>query len=162
MTRTSWQHAGAVICLLVTTTAASAFDLQGHRGTRGLMPENTLPAFAKAIELGVTTLETDLALTSDGVLVLSHDPRLNPDLTRDASGTWLHAPGPAINSLTLAEVQTFDVGRLNPARKYASQWPEQTPRDGTRIPKLADLFELAAKAGRPIRFNIETCTRRPQ
>src|SRR6266851_780967 len=79
---------------------ATPFDLQGHRGTRGLAPENTLPAFAKALAIGVTTLELDLAMTSDGVLVVSHDSRLNPDHTRGADGTFLAAEGPAIRSLT--------------------------------------------------------------
>ena len=82
---------------------AGAFDLQGHRGARGLAPENTLPAFATALSIGVTTLELDLAMTSDGVLVVSHDSRLNPDHTRGADGTFLAAEGPAIRSLTLAQ-----------------------------------------------------------
>jgi Glycerophosphoryl diester phosphodiesterase family len=66
-----------------------AFDLQGHRGARGLAPENTLPAFATALSIGVTTLELDLAMTSDGVLVVSHDSRLNPDHTRGPDGAFL-------------------------------------------------------------------------
>ena len=56
---------------------AGAFDLQGHRGARGLAPENTLPAFAAALAIGVTTLEMDIAITRDGVLVISHNPSLN-------------------------------------------------------------------------------------
>ena len=74
---------------------AVAFDLQGHRGARGLAPENTLAAFRLALALGVTTLETDLAVTKDGVVVLGHDPRLNPDLVRGPDGQWIAAPGPA-------------------------------------------------------------------
>jgi len=73
-----------------------AFDLQGHRGARGLAPENTLPAFATALSIGVSTLELDLAMTSDGVLVVSHDRRLNPDHTRGPDGTFLDGEGPAI------------------------------------------------------------------
>ncbi len=65
---------------------AAAFDLQGHRGARGLAPENTLAGFKVALDLGVTTLETDLAITRDGVVVISHDPLLNPDLTRGPDG----------------------------------------------------------------------------
>jgi len=68
-------HIAGVVALLATLPA-HAFDLEGHRGTRGLMPENTLAAFNRAIEIGVTTLETDLAVTKDGVLVISHDPDL--------------------------------------------------------------------------------------
>jgi glycerophosphoryl diester phosphodiesterase len=137
-------------------SSADAFDLQGHRGTRGLMPENTLPAFEKALAIGVTTLETDMAITKDGVIVLAHDPVLNPDLVRDASGAFLTKQGPPIRALTFAETQTYDVGRLNPASKYAAQWPEQTAVDGTRMPRLADLFALTQRVAPTVRFNIET------
>src|SRR5438093_8279970 len=81
----------ALACL--ADVSAFAFDLQGHRGTRGLAPENTMAAFARATVIGVTTLETDLAVTRDGVLVISHDPFLNPDLVRGPDGRWLTAKG---------------------------------------------------------------------
>ena len=133
-----------------------AFDLQGHRGARGLAPENTLAAFARALEIGVTTLETDLAVTKDSVIVLSHDPVLNPDIVRGPDGQWLAAPGPAINSLTLAELKRYDVGRIKPGTKYAQQLAGQLPIDGQRIPTLAELFDLAKSSGKTPRFNIET------
>lgn len=139
---------------------AAAIDLQGHRGARGLAPENTLAAFRKAIEIGVTTLETDLALTADDVLVLSHDPRLNRALTRAADGRWLPADGAPLRSLTAAELRAYDVGRLDPGHEYAKNWTQQVAADGERIPTLAQLFALAREArspaGRPVRFNIET------
>ncbi|TWT08892.1 glycerophosphodiester phosphodiesterase [Reyranella sp. CPCC 100927] len=141
----------------VDAHAQQGFDVQGHRGTRGLAPENTLAAFRKAMEIGVTTLETDLALTRDGTLVLSHEPLLNPDLTRDADGKWLTGPGPAIRSLTLTQIKAYDVGRLNPDRGYSRQWPEQVPVDGERIPSLAELVSLTQAMGKTqVRFNIET------
>ena len=135
--------------------SAAAFDLQGHRGTRGLAPENTLAAFRTALDLGVTTLETDLAVTKDDVLVISHDPMLNPDLVRGPDGKWIGAAGPLIRSLTLAELKRYDIGRLNPASKYAQQFPEQKPVDGERFPTLAEFF---AAAGPDVRFNIEIKT----
>jgi len=61
--------------------SAAGFDLQGHRGARGLAPENTLPAFAAALSLGVSTLELDVGVSADGVVVIAHDRRLNPDIT---------------------------------------------------------------------------------
>jgi glycerophosphoryl diester phosphodiesterase len=134
-----------------------AFDLQGHRGARGLAPENTLPAFATALTLGVTTLELDTGVTKDGIVVISHNAALNPDITRDKDGKWLGKPGPAIYSLTFAELQTYEVGRINPFSNYAKSFPEQKAVPGARIPKLADLFALVRKAGNPqVRFNIET------
>ena len=74
---------------------AAAFDLQAHRGGRGLRPENTLASFENALRMGVTTLELDIAITADGVPVISHDAALNPAITRDADGQWLHAARPA-------------------------------------------------------------------
>jgi glycerophosphoryl diester phosphodiesterase len=133
--------------------AAQAFDLQAHRGGRGLAPENTLVAFRNALSLGVTTLETDLAITRDGVVVLSHEPRLNPDLVRGPDGQWLAAAGPTIHSLTLDELRRYDIGRLNPATRYGQQFPSQKPADGERFPTLADLFALG---GESVRYNIET------
>lgn len=146
----------APILLLSASVSAAAFDLQGHRGTRGHKPENTLPAFQQAIEFGVTTLETDLALTRDGHLVLSHEPLLNPDLTRDETGAWLEAAGPAIRTLTLEELQRFDVGRLKAGTRYAGQWPAQSAVDGTRIPTLDQLFAIGSTANPRLRYNIET------
>ena len=136
---------------------ARALDIQGHRGARGLAPENTLPAFARALALGVTSLELDCAITRDGVVVVSHDPALNPDITRGPDGRWLSQPGPAIWSLTYEETQRYDVGRLNPASAYARRWPEQRPVDGLRIPGLEDLFALVRKSGNEtVRYSIET------
>ena len=133
------------------------FDLQAHRGGRGLAPENTLAAFANAIDLGVTTLELDIGLTADNVVVISHDTALNPDHTRDASGAWLPATGPTIRSMTLAQVQSYDVGRLNPASNYGKPFAGQQPRDGERIPTLAALFAMVkARGNEQVRFNIET------
>lgn len=144
----------------MVSSAAAAIDLQGHRGARGLAPENTLAAFRLALSIGVTTLETDLAMTRDGVLVLSHEPHLHAALTRGADGRWLAADGAAIFSLNAAELAQYDVGRLNPAHPYAAQWSAQSAADGERIPTLPQLFELARDArspgGRPVRFNIET------
>ena len=145
----------ALIALALWSCAsAHAFDLQGHRGTRGLAPENTLVAFQRALALGVTTLETDLAVTRDGALVISHDPVLNPDLVRGPDGKWLPSKGPPIHSLTLEQVRTYDVGRTNPASAYGKQYPEQQPADGQRFPTLKEVFALGA--GNKVRFAIET------
>ena len=143
--------------LVMTAAVTHALDIQGHRGARGLAPENTLPAFARALAIGVTTLELDCAVTKDGVVVVSHDPAFNPDTTRGPDGKWLEKTGPAIWALTYKELQHYDVGRLNPASAYAKRWPEQRAADGTRIPRLADLFALVKKSGNEtVRFNIET------
>ncbi len=146
----------AVTLAWLATVPALAFDLEGHRGTRGLRPENTLAAFSRAIEIGVTTLETDLAVTKDGVLVISHDPFLNPDVVRGPEGRWLAEKGPPIHSLTQAELERYDIGRLDPASKYAQQFPQQLAVDGQRFPTLAQVFALAKEAPKPVRLNLET------
>lgn len=129
-------------------------DVQGHRGCRGYLPENTLPAFSKAIELGVHTLELDVGITRDGVVVAHHDRRLNPDVARGPDGQWVKAPSPTIFSLSHNELQVYDVGRIRPGSEYAQRFPHQKPIDGTRIPRLSSLFEMAGKTA--VRFNIET------
>jgi glycerophosphoryl diester phosphodiesterase len=150
-------HTLAGAALLSLALAAQAFDLQAHRGGRGLWPENTLQAFDQAVAMGVSTLELDIALTADGVPVISHDMALNPDHTRDASGAWLAAEGPLIRSLTLTQLQAYDVGRLRPGSRYAEQFATQAPKDGERIPTLAALFDLVkARKAHAVRFNIET------
>ncbi len=145
------------IVWILVAHPALALDLQGHRGARGLAPENTLSAFATALSLGVTTLELDTGITKDGVVVISHNTTLNPDITRDSAGRWLGGPGPAIHALTFPELQQYDVGRIKPGTDYAKQFPEQKAFDGTRIPRLADLFALVKQSGNEqVRFNIET------
>ena len=142
--------------LLVAALPATAFDLEGHRGARGLAPENTLAAFRRALAIGVTTLETDLAVTRDDVLVLSHDPVLNSDLVRGADGKWLAAKGPPIRTLTQAELARYDIGRIDPSSRYAAQFLEQQPVDGERFATLAQLFALIRDSGKPVRLNLET------
>ncbi|HYE39086.1 MAG TPA: glycerophosphodiester phosphodiesterase [Ramlibacter sp.] len=145
----------ALVCAAALAPAL-AFDLQGHRGARGLAPENTLPAFERALDLGVTTLELDVGVTADGVVVVHHDPALNPAITRDASGAWLAQRGPRLNALTFRQLQAYDVGRIDPASSYARTFSLQQPRDGTRIPSLAQVFDLVKARGAQVRLNIET------
>ncbi|MEM7303528.1 MAG: glycerophosphodiester phosphodiesterase [Pseudomonadota bacterium] len=146
----------AALVLTFSGGAATAFDLQGHRGARGLMPENTLPGFAGALSVGVTTLELDVGLTSDGVLVVSHDPALNPDLTRTKDGRWINAPV-LIKSTSMKELKSYDVGRLKQGSKTAERFPDQLSVDGTSLPTLSEVFDLAERATNTmVRFNIET------
>ena len=150
-------------CVLGTAVAATpgdprpraAFDIEGHRGARGLAPENTLAGFRKALDIGVTVLETDIAITRDLVPVISHDPVLNPDLVRDRDGRWLERPGPPIHALTRADLAQFDIGRVNPASAYARDFPSQRAVDGERFPTLAELLQLVGESGKPVRLNLE-------
>ncbi|MDA9524305.1 glycerophosphodiester phosphodiesterase [Bradyrhizobium sp. CCBAU 11434] len=139
------------------TGKAMAFDLEAHRGGRALLPENTLPAFANALTMGVDTLELDVGVTSDGEVVVSHERGLNPDLARDANGAYVAAPGTPFVKLRFTDVRTYDVGRIRPDSAYAKQFPDQRAVPGTRIPTLKELFALVRKSGNErVRFNIET------
>jgi glycerophosphoryl diester phosphodiesterase len=118
-------------------------QVHGHRGARAMRPENTLPAFEYAIAQGVDALELDMAVTADGVVVVSHDPELRAPV----------CTGPrdkvAIHTLTLAEVRQWDCGaKQNPA------FPTQQTVPGTRMPTLEDVFALAPQG--KFLFNIET------
>ena len=114
----------------------------GHRGAAGLKPENTLAAFREACELGVDAVELDVFLTADSTIVVHHDYTLKPETTRTADGEWLSLSGPAIKDLTLAQLKTYDVGRLKPNTRYSRRYPEQKPADGERIPSLGELISL--------------------
>jgi glycerophosphoryl diester phosphodiesterase len=145
------------LALAGTALVAQALDLQGHRGARGLAPENTLRSFEVALQHGVSTLELDIAITSDGVLVIHHDLALNPNITRDEQGRWLEQPSAPIATMTWADLQRHDVGRLKPESNYAKPYPDQVAVDGTRIPRLKDLFDLVKRGGHDrVRFAIET------
>ena len=151
---------GTLLCLTLFVMSAQAqrlIDLQGHRGARGLLPENTMAGFELAAQMGVTTLELDVVVTLDDELVISHDPALNPDITRDAQGRFLGVTGPDIRSLRWQDLQAFDVGRLQPGTPYARTFASQQPVDGARIPRLRDLFERMRQLGHArLHYAIET------
>jgi glycerophosphoryl diester phosphodiesterase len=131
-----------------------SIELHGHRGARGLFPENTLAGFAGALKIGVDTIELDVAMTSDGIVVVSHDPALNPDITRTSDGAWLARHGPPIRSLRATDLARYDVGRIRSGSAYAAEFPDQVPRDGAHIPALDEVLRIDPH----VNFNIELKT----
>ena len=117
--------------------------LIGHRGARGLMPENTMEGFEYTLDLGVMALEFDVLLSKDNVPVITHDNYLSGAVTRDNDGNWLVEDGPNINELTLSELKKFDVGGIDEHSLYREWYPEQKFLSGVRIPTLSELLELA-------------------
>lgn len=139
------------------------FDVQGHRGARGLRPENTLPAFAAALEVGVRTLELDVGVTADGAVVVTHDRTVSPLKCRDTAPVRAGDPafpyvGKPIRTLTLDQLKTLDLARRYPVESAADPFVgTQRPVPGTGMATLAELFELIAHYGADdVRFNIET------
>ncbi len=114
-------------------------EIQGHRGARGVMPENTLPAFQEAIEAGADVLELDLMVTRDGYLIINHDLFIHNDL---------------VFSLSLTEIKSIDCGKTP-----NFLFPRQIAIPGTRIPTLSELFEFVKTLPHPhaktVRFNLE-------
>ncbi|WP_033411021.1 glycerophosphodiester phosphodiesterase [Segetibacter koreensis] len=146
-------------CILTKKSAQPmSFDLEGHRGCRGLMPENTIPAMLHAVDLGVSTLEMDAIITKDSQVILSHDPFFNHQITTKPDGSYVKESEEKqlkLYQMTYEEVSHFDVGmRGNPA------FPQQKRIKATK-PRLADVIDsveayVAAKK-LPARFyNIET------
>ncbi len=132
-----------------------AFDLQFHRGGRDARPENTLYAFQYAIEHGASTIECDMQMTRDGVIVLSHNPALNPDLTADAEGNRV-GDGLFINRMTLSEVRAYNVARMDEASEYYRQHGLTQIAADAGIPTLRELFGLVLASGDgEIRINAE-------
>ena len=136
------------------------FDKEGHRGCRGLMPENTIPAMFNAINLGVTTLEMDIVFTKDGKAILSHEPFFNHEITTKPDGTFIDEKDEKnfnIYKMDYDEVQKYDVGM-----KPHPRFPTQEKMKVTK-PLLSDVFDAVKKTmmtrKRPYPlFNIETKT----
>jgi len=125
---------------------ARQVEVIGHRGARGLFPENTIEGFRRSLDLGVRSFELDVGMTADGIVVVSHDPALSPAITRGADGRWLNDPGPLIRDLTFDVLRSYDVGRIRPKSAYRLQHRAQIACDGARIPALKNVLLLAADA----------------
>jgi glycerophosphoryl diester phosphodiesterase len=139
---------------LSQTPAAKGADMKpliiGHRGAAGLAPENTLAAFATACALGIDGIELDVLVSADGELVVHHDFRLKPEIARTVDGKWISSSSPsAVKDLTVAQLKTYDIGRLKPNTSYAGRYPEQTPKDGERIPTFKEVIDLFKKSCNP-------------
>lgn len=131
------------------------FDLQSHRGGRGETTEESLRAFAKSIELGVSTLELDIVVSADGQPMVWHDPVIQADKCSDTAPAFPGDPqypyvGKLVVDLTAAQLRTLDCGRPLPG------FPDAEVVHGNRIATLPEVFALVDAYGADVRFNIET------
>ncbi len=118
-------------------------SLIGHRGARGLMPENTIEGFEYILDNDIIAIEFDVLLTKDKIPVITHDFYLSKAITRNSEGNWLSKDGPRISDLTSYQLEMFDVGGVDKSSSYGRLYPEQAFLSGVRIPKLTDLLDLA-------------------
>jgi glycerophosphoryl diester phosphodiesterase len=135
---------------------AQCIRVVGHRGARGIMPENTLIGFEWTMEMGVNALEFDVMITKDSVPVIVHNHHLNRDITRTADGNWLEGPEPRISDLTYDQLSQYDVGGLNISSEYGQRFPEQIFLSHQKVPQLAELLLLMSRPEfRHIRLMLE-------
>ena len=153
-----------LIGLFMTTSLAaqpaptrSSYDLQGHRGCRGLMPENTIPAFLKALDLGVHTLELDVVISQDGQVVVSHEPYFNAEFSLKPDGTPVtkeEQKSLNLYKMPYAEIKRYDVGSNGNPR-----FPEQQKQPVAK-PLLSEVITAAEAYGKQkslpaFSYNIE-------
>ncbi|MEB3982647.1 glycerophosphodiester phosphodiesterase [Mycobacterium sp. 663a-19] len=147
----------ALVVLLAGPAAAqgSDFDLQAHRGGRGETTEESLRAFAKSLELGVSTLELDIGITKDGQPLVWHDPTIEAEKCSDTAPAFAGDPaypyvGKLVHELTLVQIRTLDCGRR------LDEFPDAEVVRGNRIATLPEVFALADSYRADVRYNIET------
>jgi glycerophosphoryl diester phosphodiesterase len=149
----------AAVALLMPPPVAGAqapgFDLQAHRGGRGETTEESLRAFAKSLELGVSTLELDIVITKDEQPLVWHDPTIDAQKCVDTGPAFAGDPqypyvGKLVHELTLAQIHTLDCGRL------LDEFPRAEVVRGNKIATLSQVFALADSYQAPVRYNIET------
>lgn len=117
----------------------------GHRGARGVLPENSMIGFEFSLSIGVPLLEFDVVLTADDVPVITHNHRLHSSSVRDTNGLFLSGEEPKVSSLTFEQIQQFDIGRLDGHSAYGQRFPDQAQLDGVRVPRLMDLLDLVTE-----------------
>lgn len=154
-----------MLCLVIFTAIACSenepsydYDLQGHRGARGLLPENTIPGFLRAVEEGVDTVEMDVVVTGDGQVIVSHEPWFNHSIATKPDGTPVtEGEERSLNifEMTFEETQQYDVGKRGNAN-----FPDQHAMEVTK-PLLSEVIiaiETFVEENnlRPVSYNIET------
>jgi len=137
-----------VVSAVLAADAARELDVQGHRGCRGLLPENSIPAFERALELGVTTLELDLQVTRDRVVIVTHDQQLDP-------AHCAYDDGRRVPKTPFKDLDHADLAEVECGSRQAKGFREQRPLPGVRIPTFADVLALARNASYPVRVNVE-------
>ena len=118
--------------------------IYGHRGARGILPENTLESFKYLFENNIYAYETDILISKDFIPVITHDFRLDPSYTKDINDNWIEDENIKIIDLTYDQILQFDVGTLNKLSKYGRKFINQKSLQNQKIPKLSELLKLTS------------------
>ena len=130
--------------------------IYGHRGARGNLPENTLESFSFLFENKIFAFETDVLISKDLVPVITHDFRLDINMTKDADENWISDENIKIYDLTYEEILKYDVGSINKLSRYGRRFLNQKSLPNQKIPKLSDIFDLInSKSIDDIVLNLE-------
>ena len=119
--------------------------IYGHRGARGVLPENTLDSFQYLFDNDINAYETDILISKDSIPVITHDFHLDPSLTQDEEGNWLEDENIKIIDLTYDQISKYEVGSLNKLTKYGRRFLNQKKLENQKIPKVSELLDLTSK-----------------
>ena len=141
------------LVLINQSFAQNMIEIQGHRGARGILPENSIIGFKKAVDLGVQTLELDIIISGDRQVVVSHEPWLNPDICKDPDGNIVKDKSFNLYEMTYEEISKCDCGGMG-----NSKYPEQE-KISTYKPLLSEMLQVmeayCSDKGVDIKYNVE-------
>ena len=120
--------------------SAKIIRIVGHRGARGLFPENSMFGFENILKMGVTLIELDVVFSKDKTPIITHDHTINPSTSRDVDGEFVNE-NIKVSSLTVEQIKNYEIGRLDLDSDYGRRFPEQAQLDGIYMPTLQELFE---------------------
>jgi len=130
-------------------------EVYAHRGARSYAPENAIPGYTAGLAIGTHWVDMDIVMSKEGEIIVSHDIRLNPDIVRGTDGKFI-TERKIVKSLTLAEVQQYDVGRLDTASAYSKFFPAQVGMDGVHMPTLREVIRYVnGRTNKQVGFQIE-------
>ena len=120
--------------------SAKIIRIVGHRGARGLFPENSMVGFENILKIGVTLIELDVVFSKDKTPIITHNLTINPSTSRDVDGEFVNE-NIKVSSLTVEQIKNYEIGRLDLDSDYGRRFPEQAQLDGIYMPTLQELFE---------------------
>ncbi|MEI8005382.1 MAG: glycerophosphodiester phosphodiesterase family protein [Bacteroidota bacterium] len=130
-------------------------EVYAHRGARSYAPENTIPGYTTGLAIGTNWVDMDIVMSKDGEVIVSHDIKLNPAIVRGTDGKFI-TDRKIVKTLTLEEIEQYDVGRMDTATAYSKFFPAQKGMDGVHMPTLREVIHyVISKTNKKVGFQIE-------